>query len=418
MNDQNECKAAFSQTDITPDFPVEMIGCYRKDDTPDGVLHPLYAQILLFERRTVRCCLIAIDSLGFTTALSDELRSKAAAALKTDASNIMLNFSHTHSAPAPLSNLNGQRYFMLVCERIGACLKDAISKLTPCRAAWTIGKAGIAENRRDGCSAVDDRLGALQVTDGESKAPIMTLLRVCAHANTLMTKSGKLSSDYIGLAREKISARMGCPVMIVQGAAGNLKPAGVDAIYGGEPSDTERIAEALARSAARLAFDAGEITRLAMREKEIELYSDVPTEEQAARIAGDSGMDATNWLNECARLRKDGIAEQTVREPLQFLFLNEGCLCGVPDEIFCEPALDAAARAKTPYLFLNGYTNGCTGYLPHKEEWVKGGYETFFSYLDYYPFHGHVLPFRKDTADRLVGTVLNVWDAENRTDAR
>jgi hypothetical protein len=60
-------------------------------------------------------------------------------------------------------------------------------------------------------------------------------------------------------------------------------------------------------------------------------------------------------------------------------------------------------------LFFNGYTNGCTGYLPHQEEWVKGGYETFDSYLMYYEFHGHVLPFRPDTAERLVAVVTETW---------
>jgi hypothetical protein len=72
--------------------------------------------------------------------------------------------------------------------------------------------------------------------------------------------------------------------------------------------------------------------------------------------------------------------------------------------------LEAANRTHNPLLFFNGYTDGCTGYLPHREEWEKGGYETLYSYLSYYAFHGHVLPFRIDTAERLVSAVINVWD--------
>lgn len=62
-------------------------------------------------------------------------------------------------------------------------------------------------------------------------------------------------------------------------------------------------------------------------------------------------MDATNWLRECARLRNAETTSQSLNEKIHFLFLNEGCLCGVPDEIFCELSLEAADRVCTPLLF-------------------------------------------------------------------
>jgi hypothetical protein len=409
MNDINSCRAAFSQTDITPEFPVEMIVCYREDNRPDGVLHPLCAQVLLFEYQTVRCCLIAIDSLGLTTALSYELRAMVADVLGTAAINVMLNFSHTHSAPAPKSPLNGRRYFTLLCDRVVACVRDAIKLLQPCLAGWSVGETDIGENRRDGCSIVDKRLGALQVINAINKTPITVLLRVCAHANILMTGSSKLSSDYVGAARDKISARFGCPVMLVQGAAGNIKPSGVDKINGGDISDVDRISDMLLQSAAQLRFEPKEVTRLFMCEKAIELQSDVPLEDEAKEIAVKAGIDAEGWLAECARLRSTGASSQIQDGSIYFLFLNEGCLCGVPDEIFCEVSLAVVDQTQSPLLFFNGYTNGCTGYLPHREEWAKGGYETFDSYLIYYVYHGHVLPYRADTAEKLVNTVVATW---------
>jgi hypothetical protein len=395
--------------DITPDFPVEMIGCYREDSRPDGVLHLLAAQVLLFEYGAARCCLIAIDSLGLTTALADELRVMAAEALGIGTSNVMLSFSHTHSAPAPMSPLNGERYFKLMCSRVATCVRNALAQLQPCRIGWASGETDIGENRREGCSVVDRRLGGLQVVNADNGAPIALLLRVSTHANVLMTGSSKLSSDYFGPARDKISARFGCPVMLVQGAAGNIKPTGVDKISGGDLADVDRISDMLLKSAAQLHFQPKAVTRLLMCDKEITLYSDVPSAEEAGRIVRDAGMEGSGWLAECERLRKAGIRTQTQQGHVHFLFLNEGCLCGVPDEIFCELSLVAAERAQSPLLFFNGYTNGCTGYLPHQEEWVKGGYETFDSYLMYYEFHGHVLPFRPDTAERLVAVVTETW---------
>lgn len=414
MNKIYNCKAAFAQIDITPDFQVELIGCYREDSKSYGVLHPLYAQVLLFEFCGRRYCLIAIDSLGLTTTLSDKLRSIAAKQLKTSISCVMLCFSHTHSAPAPLSPVNGERYFDLLCERIKKCVTEALEKLQPCKAGWALTDTKIGENRREGCTTVDNRLGALKITNSAIDHPLAVVLRITAHANVLMRGNNKISSDYFYSAREKVQKYFLCPVMIIQGAAGDVKPAGVDKIFGGSISDLDRIADILLNSVKQLHFNMTEVSSLQMYSKDFDYYSDVPCEKEVQKIAGDAkrlcGIDGSEWLRECEKLRKSGIAIQIQKGKVQFFNLNGGCFCGVPDEIFCEISLDASNRVHSPYLFFNGYTNGCTGYLPHSEEWVKGGYETLFSYLQYYKFHGHVMPFQQDTADRLVKLVCSEWE--------
>lgn len=413
MNHKYNFKAAFSQTNITPDFEVELIGCYREDSKSQGVLHPLYAQVLILEFCGRYDCLIAIDSLGLTTTLSDELRSIVAKQLKTSISCVMLCFSHTHSAPAPLSSLNGEKYFHLMCDQIKECVAGAIGKLRPCKAGWAMTDTKIGENRREGCTAVDKRLGALKITDSATGQPLAVALRVTAHANVLMDGDNKISSDYFYVAREKLQEYFLCPVMLIQGAAGDIKPVGVDKIRGGSIPDLDRISDILLNSVKQLHFDMTEVSSLQMYSKDFDYCSDVPSEKDAQRIADDAkrlcGIDGSEWLMECERLRKSGITTQVQEGRIQFFNLNEGCLCGVPDEIFCEISLEASNRAHAPYLFLNGYTNGCTGYLPHSEEWVKGGYETLYSYLQYYIFHGHVMPFQQDTADRLVKLVCSEW---------
>lgn len=414
MNKECYCKAAFSQVDITPDFQVELIGCYRLDSKSQGVLHSLYAQVLLFEFYGTYYCLIAIDSLGLTTVLADELRSIVAEQLKSDISCVMISFSHTHSAPDPLSPINGERYFSLMCSRIRKCVAVAIENLRPCKAGWAMTDTEIGENRREGCTAVDRRLGALKITDSITDRPLAVVLRITAHANILMHGNNKISSDYFGIAREKLQKYFLCPVMLIQGAAGNIKPAGIDKILGGSIPDLNRISDILLNSARQLNFNMNEVSNMQMYAKNFNYYSDVPSEPEAKQIANAANrfchIDGSEWLMECKRLRKSGVATQVQEGKIQFLKLNDGCFCGVPDEIFCEISLEASKQAHTPYLFLDGYTNGCTGYLPHSEEWVKGGYETLYSYLQYYRYHGHVMPFQQDSADRLVKIVLREWE--------
>jgi hypothetical protein len=413
MNRKDYCKAAFAQIDITPDFQVELIGCYRSDSKSKGVLHPLYAQVLLLEFYGRRYCLIAIDNLGLTTTLADELRSIVALQLKTDISCVMLGFSHTHSAPAPLSPVNGERYFFLMRDQIKKCVAEAMEKLQPCKAGWAMTDTKIGENRREGCTTVDTRLGALKISECTAGRPLVVVLRVTAHANIQMRDNNKISSDYFCLAREKPQEHFLCPVMLIQGAAGNIKPSGVDKIFGGSIPDLYRISDILLNSAKQLHFDMTEVSNLQMYTSEIDYCSVVPSETEAKQIVEDAkrlfGIDGSEWLEECERLRKSGVATQVQKGKIQFFYLNDGCLCGVPEEIFCEISLEASKLAYAPNLFLNGYTNGCTGYLPHSEEWVKGGYETLYSYLQYYKFHGHVMPFQQDTAERIVRLVCSEW---------
>lgn len=370
-------QAAFSQVDITPDFQVELVGCYRENNQSQGVLHPLYAQTILIQHGAETYCLITIDNLGLTTGLAKDLRSSVARLLHTEISHVMLNFSHTHSAPQPTTfALNG-------------------------------------ENRRDGCTVVDNRLGALKLEDSESDRPIAVILRITAHANILMSDNNRISSDYFSIAREKLQNYFSCPVMLIQGAAGNIKPIGVHKIYGGKISDLEKIADILVDSAKGLKFEMQYIKDIQMFSREIDYFSDVPWEAEAKRIADEGlktcGIDGSNWLGECERLRETGVKEQRIQGELQILKLDNGCFCGVPDEIFCEISIEVMEKTQNPLMFFNGYTNGCTGYLPHKDEWKKGGYETLYSYLVYYPYHGHVMPFREDTAERLAGLASDIW---------
>lgn len=418
MNIEYNCRAVLEEIDITPDFEVELIGCYREDSRSQGVLHPLSAQVLLFEFDATYFCLITIDSLGLTTVLSDQLRNRVAGILDTDITNIMLNFSHTHSAPAPLSPVSGERYYALLCDRVSQCVSKAMQNLIPCKVGMGLTKTRMGVNRREGCSIVDDRLAAWKLTDTFTGRTIAMVIRVTAHANILMSENNKISSDYFGEARRKLGDYYQCPIMLVQGAAGNIKPAGVDTIMGGNLTDIHRITDILLDSAKQLEFSMEEVSLIEMYTKEFTYCSAVPSETEAIKIAEQAQklccIDGTEWLNECRRLREADVLIQEQYGTIQFLQLNQSCLCGVPDEIFCEISLAVSRQVQSPYLFFNGYTNGCTGYLPHSEEWDKGGYETLYSYLQFYPFHGHVMPFHKDTANRLVDTVCKEWRYRNK----
>lgn len=412
MKETKICKAAFSQIDITPDFQTALIGCRRPDNRSRGVLHRLFAQAVLFQKESETFCLIAIDNLGLTVTLANTIRSNVAAHLNTDVTHVMLNFSHTHSAPEPTRYaLNGERYFSFLCEKIIECVKIAKQSFSSCKIGWALTSADIGDNRRDGCSVTDNRLGALMIADAGNDKPIAIITRVAAHANVLMWQNFKISSDYFGLAREELQDFFGCPIVVLQGAAGDVKPVGVAKVGGGNLEDLHRIVTVFVNAAKHLKFTLSDVDDIQMFSKRMVFISDVPSKEEAERIAADSSStEAQEWLKACDELRNKGEKIQSLPAEISFFKLNEGCLCGVAEEIFCELALDAQARTNNPLFFLNGYTNGCTGYLPSRTEWHKGGYEVYYSNFVYHKHHGHVMPYRAETADQIVDLVVSEWE--------
>lgn len=405
------CQAAFSQIDITPGYPTTLIGRNRPQPS-QGIQHRLYAQALLFRSEADTFCLIAIDSLGLTVPLANVIRTNTAGILDTDISHIMLNFSHTHSAPEPTPTaVNGERYFSFLCTQIEACVQAANSNFHPCKIGWALAETAIGKNRRDGGTALDSRLGALIVAAAESGKPIALVARIAAHPCILPSENLNISSDFIGIARDELQRHFGFPVMFLQGAAGNINATGTNAIGEGDDEALISIANALADSVKQLSFDLQSITDIQMLSTTIDCCADVPTKEQAEKMtSGSSPQHVQDWINACAKLRDNGIEVQQSQIEINYLRLNEGCICGVAEEIFCELALDTWQRTGNPLLFLNGYTNGCTGYLPSREEWHKGGYEVINSYFTYYKYSGRVAPYRAETADRIVETVVCQWN--------
>lgn len=210
--------------------------------------------------------------------------------------------------------------------------------------------------------------------------------------------------------------------MITQGASGNVAPRYFCSAL--TPPDADD-ADVFCRSASAAADIAGEILRavqrclptlpssggaaLGMYSTALRLYADVPSPQRAQAVAREAkqatGIDGEAWLAEVQRLHREGIAQQAEDTEIQYFSVANGCLCGVPNELMCEFALRAALRLNAPCFYLGGYTNGCTGYFPTEEEFDRGGYEVYWSMLDYFMYFGRVFPLRRESAAHLLEAV-------------
>lgn len=427
----------FHQEDITPQKPVQLVGYdARPDNRSRGIMHTLTAQTLVWKTKAETGCLITIDSLGFTVDLTNNLRKKIADILNTKPGKIMVCFSHTHAAPNAALE---PEYYQSVCEKIAASANQAIKNLFPSQAAWGIAENTIGVNRRGSKHPIDDRLGVLKICDAKHGNLKVIILRVTAHANVLMPDNYQISPDYFGTTRDMLVRKYGCKVMLIQGAAGNVRPkfrqenADFLEIHPAQAAEL-KISEAMKReyfnqsmksleNMANAIYEAVEhvIDNIAARPIEVismfsvkrTFYADVPAMDQAKQIADEAlknaGIDGSHWLQEVERLLQEDIKQQSSDVEIQYFVLDNGCLCGIPNEAMSEIAVEIMKKASSPYIFFNGYTNGCSSYLATADEYDQGGYEVIWSNLLYYPYHKRVMSFNRDTAQKLADNIVNSW---------
>lgn len=424
----------YAEADITPTVPVELVGFDRQDNISRGVLDKLLAQIAIWTGDTGTCCLVTIDTLGLTVGRSNILRNAIAEKLHSTSERVMLCFSHTHSAPHAA---NEKAYFDFLCKQVLAGVDNAHKTLAPVKAAWGVAEADIGINRRNANGILDRRIGILKVTDAATDKLRLLTLRVTAHANVLTADNFLISSDYFGAARTLLGNTYNCAVMLTQGASGNVRPRyqHSDAVFMEEHSHdtaTLEVPPAIAEKHFRESMEAlhkmadgintavatvidklnpGPIYRVDMFSETENFHADVPTAKRAAEIAEEAfikaGIDGKDWLAQAEQLRRAGISRQDTAIETQYFILNDGCFCGIMNEVMCEVALEASKKANSKFLFFGGYTNGCDGYLPTAEEYDKGGYEVLWSYLVYYKYFDRIMPLNRDTARELAECVAH-----------
>lgn len=422
---------------ITPEKPVQMAGYdARIDNCSRGVMKDLKAQILVIKKNEERFCLITIDSLGFTVELTSFLRRKAAEILSAKMEQVMICFSHTHAAPNAAVE---KEYYDFVCQSILSGVKNADESMVPVYAGWGIAENTVGMNRRESNQPIDPRMGILKICGEDQEKIKVLVVRVTAHCNVLMPDNYLISPDYFGEAREALERRYGCNVMMVQGASGDVRPRyrqeNADyleihpaeehlmdnSVQMKERSDAQSqmalkdMAEAICESLYPVVnlIKTEPVSRVSMFSVKSSFYADVPALNRAGEIAAEAWemgrIDGKGWLREVERLLNKGEKKQGAEIEIQFFAVNDGCLCGVPNEVMSDIAVNIWKKSNNPMLFFNGYTNGCSSYLPTAAEYDKGGFEVLWSNLLYYQYHGRVMPLNQDTAKRLENEVVKAW---------
>ena len=395
-------KAGFAETDITPPVGTHKIG-WIVDIVSDQVLDPLFARAAAFESNGQSVGFIGLDVLSIRWTTTQEIRRRISERFGFPGEHVMVAASHNHAGPVTCHCFEVQRDEAFLEWLIERCLEAFGQALHGMQTA-EIGfghtyEWEVAHNRRvvmrDGTARchgtfkdpdalylegpIDPEVAVLAArsTGGELLGCIVNFTCHPTHHGGDTCLSGGYPA---ALARE-MKAR-GCPVTVfLNGACGNIHHSDPVKIGGG--MDYPQIGAKLAEDVERVLMSmeyAGDLALDAAKTTVQLPYRVITNEEVSGTVRGAQRFSKPAVYDQfmpalIERIRTRG----TQPAEVQALSIGNVSFVSIPGEYFVEHGLRIKLESHPRHALVVGHANGMVGYLPTKEAFVRGGYETTFS---------------------------------------
>ena len=400
-----------AMVDITPKDGTPLGGYYRFRGSA-GVLDPLYAKTIVWEKDGVHAALVMLDLSGTVRPVVEAACRAVQEQCGIKGDHVMIAGTHTHTGPQQprgsmmddITKVNspaGVSYTSQLPLWIAESVKQAKANLAPVGARVAIGRAeGISFNRRilrEGqqeaiwqpqkltpkdrpAGPVDPEVGVL-VFEAADK-PVASLLNFAMHP-TSVGGGVKISADYPGVFTRLVSERHGAEMISVfaNGTCGNINHN--DYIKGKRRSTLE-LGTALADAvdAAWPQLKPTEAFAPRIRSEQVTLKRRSFTEAQIAKAKDMAASMATKNYGTVPMAETVCILEtldkqdQPLLAEVQVIALsNEVAVVALPGEIFVELGLALKRASPFKHTFIAELSNGSIGYVPNQEAYPQGNYE-------------------------------------------
>jgi len=410
-------KAAFQKVNITPPIGTPLGGYAARKSVSQGVHDDLYAVAMVLQSGSDVLAVVTADLIGFPRDVVEKIRENVQRYADIPPTHVLIAASHTHSGPDLLFGYQGfasRAYVEVMIETIVGAVYASRKKLHPVDIGVGQGwLEGLGVNRRTSTGIpIDPSVGVLRIDC--NKKPEGILINYTCHPVVLGPDNLLITADYPGYALRVIERVFEGKVipMFTNGAAGDINvghSAELSAIGETIPGRTFERAENLGMMLA------GEVLRtlskiepnpgvsISANAKEVTLpFKSLPSLEEVERLA----KHREKTLNEL--IQKGAPAEiiakakieklyaeillQQVNErrqkskelnpiELQAIKIGSCALITFPGELFVEIGLKIKEKSPFQHTYIVGYANGYVGYLPTKQAFEEGGYETIASHF-------------------------------------
>ena len=394
-------KVAFGTVDITPELGSHKPGWLR-DIVIDEIRDPIFARVALLQNGESQVALVQLDTLSIRWTTVNALRERLAEQHGFPGDAVLVGATHNHCG-GPVGNCGeaprDDAYLESLVSKITGLFGELLADLV--EADLGFGRTHefrISHNRRialrDGRTIthgagfsdplslhyegpIDPEVGVLAARDSAGRVFGVVVNFTC-HP-THLGGTNAITAGYPGALARALAAD-GIPSVFLNGACGNIA-SGVPA-FGLSPS-LDEMGETLAADVRQVlaGMEYGGEWPLAAASATLSLpYRRPSDEEVAGTLRGaqrfvdptiyDRGMPA---LLERIRTRRLQPAE------IQGVRIGSVAYVGVPAEYFVQLGLRIKEETHPLNTQIVGHANGMVGYVPTKEAFARGGYETTFA---------------------------------------
>ena len=415
-----EIKAGAAQISITPTKPMWLNGYAGREAPASGSIHEIWAKALVIEEnKNSRIIFVTTDLLGLSHEVVEAVYQQLAAKFGITRSQLIMNASHTHSGPVVWPCLDVIHDFNLVdqstvvqyshtlTDNIIKVVNEAFENLTPAKLYSGHGTAGFAINRRNlrdhnNNGATDHDVPVLKVASVQGKI-LAVLFGYACHNTTLVDDNKLFNGDYAGFAQIEIEKNNpGAVALFLMGCGGdqNPEPRGTVALatkYGKELAAAVQTALTGTMKPVNTPLRTSYVnTNLNFRLFDLAMYQ--------KDITGDN-----KYFQRRAKLMLEaynkGWDVSKFQYPIQAVrFGKDLTILALSGEVVVDYSLKTKKEFAGENLFVAGYCNEVTCYIPSKRVLKEGGYEADESMV-YYGMPG---PFADDVEDRIFKTIRQV----------
>jgi hypothetical protein len=401
-------KAGLARAIITPEQSTWLSGYAARTKPSEGKLHDIWVKALALEdERGNRVVLVTSDILGFSREVAEVIAERAQQQFSLRREQLMLNSSHTHSAPIVRSNLIGAydldaeqtarvlAFSQHLQEQTVRVIGEALKDLTPAKLSFGHGVGSFAKNRRMRAADGTIRGGVNDAGPVEHDVPVLLIesedgktrgivFGYACHNTTLTGEHYAVSGDYAGFAQLSIEAAYpGATALFVMGCGADINP---------HPRSKLENAQAHGASLAASVTQALKGNRMKVSgqfktafERIALSFGPLPTREEfTARLSDTNVFKQRHAKRMLERYERDGKLAGDYPYTIQIFQLGKDfTLIGLAGEVVTDYVLRLKRELGAKGLWVAGYTNEVMAYIPSARMFSEGGYEVVDSMIYY-----------------------------------
>lgn len=371
-------KAGVASAVITPEQPLRMSGYAGRKEPAEGTEQELYAKaIALEDKEGNRVVFITLDLIGVLEKLRTEIATQAQKKFQLPSHALLMNASHTHCGPA-YGRDDSKDYYDKLTKALVKLVGDSLGKLEPAKLTYSAARCGFAMNRRTPTATgfrnhpnpngpVDHTVPVLGIHKPDGKLRAVMFGYSC-HNTTMGFR--KWLGDYAGYAQEYFEKdHPGVTALFMMGCGGDQNP---------YPRSELKYAKMHGRSLATAVEAAIEVNQRTLLHQR--------------RIQGPLRMALETVDLEFTTSNRPDFAY-----PVQVIKLgNDLMIIALGNEVVVDYSLRLKAELtdeQGPVIWVAGYSNVYSGYIPSRRVLLEGGYEA------------KSRPWKPDLEQRIVGKV-------------